>query len=56
MGCHRAKGDFTKITKVLFSKLREQGYLNASHLDDSFLTGEDIPDCRQNIISTVAIG
>ena len=48
--------DFTKITKVFYSSLREQGFLNASYIDDSFLVGEDIQDCRDNVICTIQSG
>ena len=55
-GLASGPGDFTKVTKVIFSKLREKGFLNASYLDDSLLAGEDIPDCKKNVMNTVAIG
>ena len=48
--------DFTKITKVFFAKLRELGFLNSSYIDDSFLMGDNLKDCRDNVICTVQNG
>ena len=48
--------DFTKISKVLYSNLRELGFLNASYIDDSFLAGDSIIECQENVRCTVEMG
>lgn len=46
---------FTKITKPIYSHLRKAGHLNAGYIDDSFLTGDTVDDCRSNVIDTVEL-
>ncbi len=43
---------FTKITKPLFSYLRKQGHMSAVYIDDSFLVGDSLSDCRENVMAT----
>jgi hypothetical protein len=46
---------FTKITKPVYSTLRKMGHENCSYIDDSFLQGQNVPECRLNVIDTVNI-
>ena len=46
---------FTKITKPIFSHLRKKGHLNAHYIDDSFLAGDSVDDCRANVIDTTEL-
>lgn len=46
---------FTKLTKPLFSHLRKKGHLNVGYIDDSFLTGDTVSDCRANVIDTAKL-
>ena len=48
--------DFTKIAKVIYSNLRELGFLNSSYIDDSFLAGENVLECQNNVMHTVEMG
>ena len=44
---------FTKITKPIFSQLRKAGHLTANYIDDSFLMGDTLEDCRNNVQATM---
>jgi len=46
---------FTKITKVPFSFLREQGFLSVVYVDDSLLIGDTYEECVDNIRETVTL-
>ena len=46
---------FTKIIKVLFSKLRERGLESSFYLDDSILFGRTAELCKSNISNTVDV-
>jgi hypothetical protein len=53
-GLNTGPRKFTKVTKVLFAHLRlKKLHLNTSYIDDSFLCGTNIEDCRQNVLDTV---
>lgn len=43
---------FTKLTKCVFSTLRQQGHCNTANIDDSVLIGETYDDCKVNIQDT----
>ena len=43
---------FTKLVKVPYSKLRDQGFESIGHMDDSCLQGEDFYECSQNAQAT----
>ena len=44
---------FTKLLKPVYSHLRQLGHLSASHIDDSYLQGDDYDDCERNVWDTV---
>ena len=44
---------FTKLLKPVFSHLRQLGHLSASHIDDSYLQGDDYADCEKNVMDTI---
>ena len=43
---------FTKIVKPIYSTLRQLGHLNASYIDDSYLQGDTIQECIDNVSKT----
>ena len=46
---------FTKISKILFSILREKGFLSVVYVDDSYLQGDDYDDCFSNVLKAIEI-
>ena len=46
---------FTKLLKPVYSHLRQLGHLSASHIDDSYLQGDDYNDCERNVRDTVKL-
>ena len=46
---------FTKLLKPVYSHLRQLGHLSASHIDDSYLQGDDYDDCERNVRDTVKL-
>ena len=46
---------FTKLLKPVCSHLRQLGHLSASHIDDSYLQGDDYEDCERNVKDTVQL-
>ena len=44
---------FTRLSKVLFSELRKQGFLSTSYIDDCLLVANSLPEARQNVAKTV---
>jgi hypothetical protein len=44
---------FTKLTKVLFSKLREKGHLSTSYIDDCLLVAKSRDSCVDNVKDTI---
>ncbi|VDH98377.1 Hypothetical predicted protein [Mytilus galloprovincialis] len=46
---------FTKILKVVFSKLRSKGHCNTPYIDDSLLVSKTFSGCQSNIIDTVQL-
>ena len=44
---------FIKLFKTVYSHLRQLGHLSASHIDDSYLQGDDYDDCERNVWDTV---
>ena len=43
---------FTKIVKPIYSKLRQLGHFNTSYIDDSYLQGDTILKCKENVSKT----
>ena len=46
---------FTKLLKPVTAFLRQLGHLSVSHIDDSYLQGDDNNDCAQNVLETVRL-
>ncbi|VDI21950.1 Hypothetical predicted protein [Mytilus galloprovincialis] len=46
---------FTKILKVVFSKVRSKGHCNTPYIDDSLLVSKTFSGCQSNIIDTVQL-
>ena len=44
---------FTKLLKPVYSTLRSQGHLSVGYIDDSYLQGNTIQNCQNNIQKTV---
>ena len=42
---------FTKISKILFSILREKGFLSAVYVGNSYLQGDDYEGCWSNVLN-----
>ena len=45
----------TKLLKPVSSHLRQLGHLSASHIDDSYLQGDDYDDCERNVRDAVKL-
>lgn len=43
---------FTMIVKPIYSVLRQLGHLNASYIDDSYLQGDTVTECQNNVTQT----
>jgi hypothetical protein len=50
--CHRK---FTKLLKPINSYLRQLGHISVSHIDDSYLQGDDYDDCASNVLDTTKL-
>ncbi|WAR17541.1 hypothetical protein MAR_032135 [Mya arenaria] len=46
---------FTKLLKPVYSKLRNEGYVNSGFIDDSILMGDTIDECSKNVDATVSL-
>ena len=46
---------FTKLLKPAYSHLRKLGHLSVSHIDDSYLQGDDYADCANNVLATLRL-
>ena len=46
---------FTKVLKPLFSTLRKNGHQSVIYIDDTYLQGDTIEACNQNVIATANI-
>lgn len=46
---------FTKIMKVVFSYLRQHGYISSGYLDDVFLLGDTTVECADNVKVTSSL-
>ena len=55
-GLSSAPRIFTMLTKSIHSTLRKKGYLNSAYIDDSFLIGDTVEECRLNVVDTVSAG
>ena len=48
--CH-----FTKLMKPVYATFRSQGYLSTSFIDDSYLQGNTLEECTENVAKTVEL-
>ena len=55
MGVACAPGQFTKIMRVVFSHLRELGYISSGYLDEFFLLGKSKLICLNNVADTTIL-
>ncbi len=55
MGLSEAPRKFTKLTKPLWSTLRQQGYISVSYLDDALMIADSYDECVENVIETVKL-
>ena len=46
---------FTKLLKPVYARLRQQGHESSGYIDDSYLQGDDFPDCVANVKATVCL-
>ena len=46
---------FTKLMKPVYATLRSQGYLSTSFIDDSYLQGNTLEECTENVAKTVEL-
>ena len=46
---------FTKLLKPINSHLRQLGHISVSHIDDSYLQGDDYDDCANNASDTAQL-
>ena len=50
MGLTHSPRIFTKILTPVFAKLRAQGHVSSTYIDDSCLQGSSYHQCQQNIV------
>ena len=46
---------FIKLLKPFTSHLRQLRHVSVSHLDDSYLQGDDYYDCANNVLDTIKL-
>lgn len=46
---------FTKMLKPVYSTLHNQGYVSVGYIDDSYLQGDSITECQQNVLCTTSL-
>jgi len=51
-GLNCAPQKFTKCLKPVYASLRKMGHVSIGYIDDSFLTGRDVGECRANVLTT----
>ena len=44
---------FTKLLKPVFATLRQKGDIVSGYIDDTFLVGDSVEDCWNNVLDTV---
>jgi hypothetical protein len=55
MGFASAPRIFTKLCKPVFSTLHENGHIIVGYIDDSYLQGDSVQECQQNIEDSVQL-
>ena len=46
---------FTKLLKPVYATLHSMGHLNSGYIDDSYLQGDTVADCQQNVGDNVTL-
>ena len=46
---------FTKLLKPVYSTLHNKGHLSSGYIDDSYLQGDTVEECQQNITDTACL-
>ena len=46
---------FTKLLRLLFGYLQSQGHLSVFYMDDSYLQGDSVSSCQNDIAATVSL-
>ena len=46
---------FTKLLKPVYSTLHNKGHLSSGYIDDSYLRGDTVEECQQNITDTACL-
>lgn len=46
---------FTRLSKVLFSQLRMEGFISTSYIDDCLLFGKTLDEAKANVVKTVEL-
>ena len=46
---------FVKLSKPVWSHLRKMGHMNSAFIDDSFLVGDSLSDCRRNVMDSAHV-
>ena len=54
-GLSSAPRIFTKLLKPVYSTLHNKGHLSSGYIDDSYLQGDTVEECQQNITDTVRL-
>ena len=54
-GLSSAPRIFTKLLKPVYSTLHSKGHLSSGYIDDSYLQGDTVEECQQNITDTACL-
>ena len=54
-GSSSAPRIYTKVLKLLYSKLQKQGHTNVAYIDDSLLSSDTYEECEINVQDTSAL-
>ena len=54
-GLSSAPRIFTKLLKPVYSTLHNKGHLSSGYIDDSYLQGDTVEECQQNITETASL-
>ena len=54
-GLSSAPRIFAKLLKPVYSTSHNKGHISTGYIDDSYLQGDTIAECRDNIVSTVEL-
>jgi len=54
-GLSSAPRIFTKLLKPVYSTLHNKGHLSSGYINDSYLQGDTVEECQQNITDTACL-